>query len=62
MSLSFETLYDLVSPFSPTQTIMNDKWMNIGYEDDELKPFVEPPPDINDPVRIGNVQHLHLLA
>lgn len=29
--------------------------MNIGYEDDELKPYVEPPPDINDPVRIGNV-------
>ena len=62
MSLSFETLCDLVSPFSPTQTIMKDKWMNIGYEDDELKPFVEPLPDINDPVRIGNVQHLHLLA
>lgn len=36
--------------------------MNIGYEDDELKPFVEPLPDINDPVRIGNVQHLYLLA
>jgi hypothetical protein len=34
---------------------MKDKWMNIGYEDDELKPYVEPPPDINDPVRIGNV-------
>ncbi|XP_012943414.1 MAP/microtubule affinity-regulating kinase 3 isoform X4 [Aplysia californica] len=34
------------------ETIMKDKWMNIGYEDDELKPFVEPPPDINDPVRI----------
>ncbi|PVD25992.1 hypothetical protein C0Q70_13659 [Pomacea canaliculata] len=34
------------------ETIMKDKWMNIGYEDDELKPYVEPPPDINDPVRI----------
>lgn len=28
--------------------------MNIGFEDDELKPYVEPPPDINDPLRIGN--------
>lgn len=28
--------------------------MNIGYEDDELKPFIEPPPDINEPMRIGN--------
>ena len=28
--------------------------MNIGYEDDDLKPFIEPLPDINDPMRIGN--------
>ncbi|XP_070181836.1 MAP/microtubule affinity-regulating kinase 3-like isoform X23 [Littorina saxatilis] len=34
------------------ESIMKDKWMNIAYEDDELKPYVEPPPDINDPVRI----------
>ena len=33
---------------------MKDKWMNITYEDDELKPYVEPAPDINDPMRIGN--------
>ena len=33
---------------------MKDKWMNIGYEDDDLKPFIEPLPDINDPMRIGN--------
>lgn len=33
---------------------MRDKWMNIGYEDDELKPFIEPEADFNDPVRIGN--------
>jgi len=34
------------------ETIMKDKWMNIGYEDDDLKPFIEPLPDINDPMRI----------
>lgn len=31
---------------------MKDRWMNIGYEDDELKPYVEPEPDINDTRRI----------
>lgn len=28
--------------------------MNIGYEDDDLKPYIEPTQDNNDPVRIGN--------
>lgn len=37
---------------------MKDKWMNISYEDDELKPYIEPLPDINDPLRIGNVDFL----
>lgn len=37
-----------------TQNIMRDKWMNIGFEDDELKPYVEPSPDTLDPLRIGN--------
>nr|CAH7745351.1 unnamed protein product [Callosobruchus chinensis] len=34
------------------ETIMKDKWMNQGYESDELKPYVEPEPDMNDPKRI----------
>ncbi|KAK6181214.1 hypothetical protein SNE40_009117 [Patella caerulea] len=34
------------------ETIMRDKWMNVGYDDDELKPHIEPQPDYNDPVRI----------
>nr|CAI5830589.1 unnamed protein product [Callosobruchus analis] len=37
------------------ETIMKDKWMNqgyVGYESDELKPYVEPEPDMNDPKRI----------
>ena len=29
--------------------------MNIGYEDDELKPYIEPHRDYNDPVRIGKI-------
>ncbi|VEL23906.1 unnamed protein product [Protopolystoma xenopodis] len=31
---------------------MKDKWMNNGYEDNPLTPFVEPEADLNDPVRI----------
>ena len=27
--------------------------MNMGYEEDELKPFVEPEPDYKDLKRIG---------
>ena len=32
---------------------MKDKWMNIGFEEDELKPYNEPLPDLNDQMRIG---------
>lgn len=35
------------------ETIMRDKWMNMGYEDDELKPYIEPQADLKDPKRIG---------
>ena len=31
---------------------MKDKWMNMGYEEDELKPFTEPVLDISDEKRI----------
>ncbi|KAK9743814.1 Kinase associated domain 1 [Popillia japonica] len=34
------------------ETIMKDKWMNMGYENDELKPYVEPEPDMSDHKRI----------
>ncbi|XP_038079215.1 MAP/microtubule affinity-regulating kinase 3-like isoform X5 [Patiria miniata] len=34
------------------ETIMKDKWMNSGYEDDELKPYQEPELDFNDERRI----------
>lgn len=35
------------------QNIMKDKWMNMGYEEDELRPYVEPEPDFKDLKRIG---------
>ncbi|XP_055838986.1 MAP/microtubule affinity-regulating kinase 3 isoform X14 [Episyrphus balteatus] len=35
------------------ETIMSDKWMNMGFEDEELKPYIEPKQDLADPKRIG---------
>nr|CAD7260491.1 unnamed protein product [Timema shepardi] len=32
--------------------IMKDKWMNMGYEEEELKPYLEPEPDYKDLKRI----------
>lgn len=32
---------------------MKDKWINIGYDGDELKPHMEPVEDFNDTGRIG---------
>lgn len=37
---------------SSEQSIMKDKWMNIGYENDELLPYIEPEADLNDDIRI----------
>ena len=34
------------------QNIMKDKWMNISYEDDELKPYIEPESDLAEQRRI----------
>ena len=34
---------------------MREKWINIGLEDEELKPYLECPSDVLDPVRIGNL-------
>ncbi|CAH0697727.1 unnamed protein product [Spodoptera exigua] len=34
------------------ESIMRDKWMNTGYDDDELRPYVEPQQDFKDHNRI----------
>ncbi|XP_071368484.1 MAP/microtubule affinity-regulating kinase 3a isoform X6 [Centroberyx affinis] len=34
------------------EQIMKDRWINAGFEEDELKPFVEPELDITDQKRI----------
>ena len=37
---------------------MKDRWMNVGHEEEELKPYAEPEPDFNDTKRIG--KHLSI--
>lgn len=32
---------------------MKDRWINAGFEEDELKPYTEPELDITDQKRIG---------
>lgn len=32
---------------------MKDRWMNVGHEEEELKPYSEPELDLNDAKRIG---------
>ncbi|CAB3398949.1 unnamed protein product [Caenorhabditis bovis] len=43
---------------SSLDVIMKDRWMNVGYEDDELKPYVEPPKDQIDEARIEKLIQL----
>lgn len=35
--------------------------MNVGYEDEELKPYIEPEPDFSDTRRMGKQGELFLL-
>ncbi|XP_016132014.1 serine/threonine-protein kinase MARK1 isoform X2 [Sinocyclocheilus grahami] len=34
------------------EQIMKDRWMNVGHEEEELKPYTEPEPDFSDTKRI----------
>lgn len=38
---------------------MKDKWINAGYEGDDLKPHIEPVEDYSDPARIGESTEPH---
>ncbi|XP_013100324.2 MAP/microtubule affinity-regulating kinase 3 isoform X5 [Stomoxys calcitrans] len=40
------------------ETIMSDKWMNMGFEEDELKPYIEPKQELGDVKRIGKTEAL----
>lgn len=41
---------------------MKDKWINAGYEGDELKPHTEPVADYSDASRIGQYSHFHYFS
>lgn len=41
------------SRFMSLQQVMKDKWINSGYDSDDLKPHIEPVEDYSDPARIG---------
>ena len=38
---------------------MADKWTNLRYEEEELKPFIEPPKDCTDSSRIDKSSAIH---
>ena len=41
---------------------MSDKWMNLGYDSHDLKPYCEPTPDFKDERRIGEPGLAYLTA
>ncbi|KAK3524308.1 hypothetical protein QTP70_027870, partial [Hemibagrus guttatus] len=57
MSTDCENLLKKFLILNPTkrgsleQQIMKDRWMNVGHEEEELMPYVEPQPDYKDPKR-----------
>ncbi|XP_077089447.1 serine/threonine-protein kinase MARK2 isoform X18 [Siphateles boraxobius] len=57
MSTDCENLLKKFLILNPTkrgsleQQIMKDRWMNVGHEDEEMKPYIEPQPDYKDPKR-----------
>uniref|UniRef100_A0A9J8B2G5 non-specific serine/threonine protein kinase n=2 Tax=Cyprinus carpio TaxID=7962 RepID=A0A9J8B2G5_CYPCA len=59
MSTDCENLLKKFLILNPTkrgsleQQIMKDRWMNVGHEDEELKPYIQPQPDYKDPRRTG---------
>ncbi|XP_064403179.1 MAP/microtubule affinity-regulating kinase 3-like isoform X2 [Halichondria panicea] len=57
MSTDCENLLKKFLVLNPTKRvnlegIMKDKWMNIGYEGEDLQPYLEPEADISDELRI----------
>jgi len=45
-------VYELPKAILHFKVIMKDKWINMGHEEDELKPFIEPKLDVTDEKRI----------
>ena len=63
MSTDCENLLRKFLVLNPTkrftlEQIMKDKWMNVGHEDNELLPFIEPSTDVKDQKRIESLMTL----
>jgi MAP/microtubule affinity-regulating kinase len=63
MSTDCENLLKKLLVLNPSKRatlehIMLDKWMNIGFEGEELKPYIEPAPDINDNQRVQKMTEM----
>jgi len=61
MSTDCENLLKKFLVLNPTrraslEVIMKDKWMNMGFEEEELKPYIEPVQDWQDQKRIDILQ------
>ena len=41
---------------------MKDKWINVGFDEEELTPYLEPTSDLNDPARIRKCVLVRLMA
>lgn len=57
---SYIVLSYKIQRYLSLQSIMKDKWMNMGYEEDELKPYTEPEPDYKDHKRIGESASMYI--
>ncbi|XP_030235258.1 serine/threonine-protein kinase MARK1 isoform X4 [Gadus morhua] len=49
---NLKTSSTCIPPPPPPPQIMKDHWMNVGHEEEELKPYTEPETDFNDGARI----------
>uniref|UniRef100_A0A5K3EZ04 non-specific serine/threonine protein kinase n=1 Tax=Mesocestoides corti TaxID=53468 RepID=A0A5K3EZ04_MESCO len=61
LELSRKTCFLLIwkiQHLSLKESVMEDKWTNINMEDDILRPYQEPPPDYNDPVRLAKMTEM----
>jgi hypothetical protein len=55
-------LFLIVFRRASLEVIMKDKWMNMGYEEEDLKPYVEPVQDWNDIKRIEILQVIIIIS
>ncbi|VDN11093.1 unnamed protein product [Dibothriocephalus latus] len=58
MSLCQHGLFLIDPPFTSQKVLMNDRWVNTGYEDCPMKPYAEPPSRHLDSVYVQQMLRL----